>query len=161
MTFVAVRVDLADDDRAHLEAWSRSPDSSPELVMRARIVLASAAGEGARALASRLGVSPTTVCLWRRRYREEGLAGLSTRPRPGRPRKLTPDQEQAIVRSTRREGKTARQLAADHGVSPIAVYRVWKRNGLSRRRPKNTRSPSRAPRPSRQGGGLPTQKDRP
>jgi len=45
------------------------------LAMRARIVLGSAAGESVRGLARRLGVTQSTVCLSRRRYQTEGLAG--------------------------------------------------------------------------------------
>ena len=48
------------------------------LATRARIVLGSAAGESVRGLAARLGVTQTTVCLWRRRYRSAGLEGLRT-----------------------------------------------------------------------------------
>ena len=43
--------------RATLEAWTRAPSMSAGAALRARIVLASAAGEGTSQLARRLGVS--------------------------------------------------------------------------------------------------------
>ena len=45
----------------------------------ARVILASADGEGVRPMARRLGVSANTVAVWRRRYRSEGLSGLRLR----------------------------------------------------------------------------------
>ena len=51
-------------DRAELEQWLRGQRIPHALATRARIVLGSAAGESMRALARRLGVTQTTVCLW-------------------------------------------------------------------------------------------------
>lgn len=76
---VAQQLKLAPGDRATLRAWLRSPNLSPALALRARIVLASGEGEGVRAVARRLGTTVTTVCAWRKRYRTEGMAGLSLR----------------------------------------------------------------------------------
>ena len=71
-------------------------------------------------------VPAMTVTVWRRRYREEGLAGLRTRPRGGRPRTITPAKERAIVAATMRRPKTAthwsaRRLAKTVGVSAATV----------------------------------------
>ncbi|WP_375769314.1 winged helix-turn-helix domain-containing protein [Archangium gephyra] len=43
-------------------------------------------------VARRLGVSPSTVCEWSRKLKQEGVAGLRARPRTGRPSKLTQQQ---------------------------------------------------------------------
>ncbi|HLH75292.1 MAG TPA: helix-turn-helix domain-containing protein [Candidatus Binataceae bacterium] len=72
-------------------------------------MLGSAAGESMRALAARLGVTERTVCLWRRRYREAGVAGLRTLPRAGRPRQITAAREKAVLSATLR-----RPAAATH-----------------------------------------------
>jgi len=80
-----VALKVAQADRARLEAWLRTPTVAQDLALRAKVILASAAGEGVRPLARRLGVSPNTVALWRRRYRSAGLASLRTKPRAGRP----------------------------------------------------------------------------
>ena len=54
--------------------------------MRARIVLDAAAGLPSVLIARRVGVTPNTVCKWRKRFCSHGYAGLRDRPRPGRPR---------------------------------------------------------------------------
>src|SRR5262252_629313 len=72
-----------------LKSWLRAPSTTQGVALRARVILASARGEGVRPLARRLGVSPNTVAVWRRRYRSHGLAGLRTLPRAGRPRRIT------------------------------------------------------------------------
>jgi len=61
-------VEISGADRAELEHWLRAQSIPQALATRARIVLGSAAGESVRGLAARLGVTQTTVCLWRRRY---------------------------------------------------------------------------------------------
>jgi transposase-like protein len=57
-------------------------------VLRARIVLAATDGEQNIQIAGQLGVAVTTVSKWRKRFVEEGLAGLGDRKRPGRPRRF-------------------------------------------------------------------------
>jgi winged helix-turn helix protein len=84
MGFVPTECVVRAVDRDVLEQWVRSPTVPQEWALRAKILLATADGEGVRAMARRLEVSPTTVCLWRERYRQSGLAGLRTQPRPGR-----------------------------------------------------------------------------
>jgi putative transposase len=76
-------------------------------IFDARIVLGSAAGESVRGLAARLGVTQTTVCLWRRRYRSAGLEGLRTKPHMDRPRRITSAKEQAVISATLRKPKAA------------------------------------------------------
>lgn len=54
-------------------------------VVRARIVLMAADGMQNKDIAERLGLPVQIVSKWRKRFYEEGLAGLDERPRPGRP----------------------------------------------------------------------------
>src|ERR1700693_6463368 len=89
-------VEISGADRAELEQWLRAQSIPQALPTRARIVLGSAAGESVRSLAARLGVTQTTVCLWRRRYRRAGLVGLRTQPRAGRPRQISGGEEQGV-----------------------------------------------------------------
>jgi transposase len=51
---------------------------------RARIVLLAAAGHSTRSIAKEVGVQPRIVSLWRRRYADHGLEGLTDKPRPGK-----------------------------------------------------------------------------
>jgi transposase len=55
-------------------------------VLRARIVLLAAGGAANSSVAAQLGICEDTARKWRRRYCEQGLAGLADAPRPGRPR---------------------------------------------------------------------------
>ena len=56
------------------------------LAGRAQIVLACAEpGSGVARVAAELGSTRMTVRKWRRRFAEEGLAGLADHDRPGRP----------------------------------------------------------------------------
>jgi transposase len=77
---------MSHEERKTLERWVRMPTAPQRLVLRSRIVLMLAEGCPAREIARRLGVSRPTVALWRKRYAQEGCAGL-TRDRPGRGRK--------------------------------------------------------------------------
>ena len=79
-------VRLEDADRAELEAVSRRGSAEYRLVLRARIVLLAAGGLANSVIAARLGVCEDTARKWRRRYCEQGIAGLADAPRPGRPR---------------------------------------------------------------------------
>ena len=128
-------VEASEADRAELAVWLRTQSLSQALATRARIVLGSAAGESVRGLAARLGVTQTTVCLWRRRYRGEGLAGLRTKPRAGRPRRISSAKEQAVISATLRKPKaathwSARRLAKVVGLSSATVHRIWQKYGL-------------------------------
>ena len=64
-------------------------------VVRARIVLMAADGMQNKDIAERLMLPVQIVSKWRKRFYEEGLAGLDERPRPGRP----PTRSTADVRS--------------------------------------------------------------
>ncbi len=135
MAYVARRFTVQGKDVETLEGWLRLPTLPQAWSLRAKIILASAAGEGPRAIARRLEVSPNTVCYWRRRYREEGLAGLKTRARSGRPPEITPAKERAVIVATMRPPKTGthwstRSLARKVGLSHMAVQRIWKKHGL-------------------------------
>jgi transposase len=135
MAYVAKKFVVREADRTVLEAWARARTLPQEWVLRAKIVLASAEGEGPRPMARRLGVSPNTVCIWRRRYAAEGLDGLRSRPKPGRPRRISEAKERAVVAATLRPPRaathwSAKRLAKEVGLSPATVHRIWQRNNL-------------------------------
>jgi transposase len=132
---MADEFEVAEADRKALEAWLRAPSIAQELAVRAKVILASAAGEGVRPLARRLEVSPNTVAVWRRRYRAQGLEGLRTRPRAGRPAQISSAKEQAVISATLRKPEVAthwsvRRLAKEVGLSPASVHRIWQKYGL-------------------------------
>jgi transposase-like protein/transposase len=126
---------VRDEDRVTLEAWTRSPSMSAGAALRARIVLASEAGEGTSELARRLGISRPTVIAWRERYRGGGLAALADAPRSGRPKTV---DEAAILARTLEPPPAAlgvthwssRLLAAELRVGDATIARAWRRYGL-------------------------------
>jgi transposase len=72
-----------------LSARARSGRSEHRDVVRARIVLAAAAGAANAVIAADLGISVDTARKWRKRFAADGLRGLDDLPRCGRPRRFT------------------------------------------------------------------------
>jgi transposase len=135
-TPTAVAIELSEDERARLEAWSRRRTTAQALALRSRIVLAAAEGLSNLEIAEQLGISRPTVTKWRNRFGESRLEGLLDEPRPGRPRTVSDDQVEQIVITTL-ESKprdathwSTRSLAAHLGVTQNAVWRAWRAFGL-------------------------------
>ena len=126
---------LGEADRAVLLGVIRAGTSEQRAVTRARIVLRSADGIPIERLAVELGVAIMTVKLWRRRYAEAGLAGLSDAPRPGHPPTYTREDRDRLVALTMGpppEGQThwsVRAMARRTGMSPSTVHRIWRELG--------------------------------
>src|SRR5215475_8513033 len=135
---------LTDGERARLAAWADDP-SAGSLALRARIVLACAAGPPGLAaarpvarVAAELGLSRDTVRRWRSRFLAMRLAGLRDAPRPGAPRTITDEQVAGVITrlllepppAGRRRWST-RLMAAETGMSQSAVSRIWRQAGLS------------------------------
>jgi transposase len=105
---------------------------------RAQLVMLSATGRSASAVAEQLGVTVPTVYKWRKRYLQGGLAGLCDRARPGQPRRLSLARRNELARATREElpgaGRrwTIRLLARQLGVTQHQVRMIWREHGLSR-----------------------------
>jgi len=78
-------IDLTADQRAVLEAQARRYTLPYRDVVRAKIVLMAADGLGNDQIAARLDTRREIVSRWRKRFFEEGMAGLEERPRGGRP----------------------------------------------------------------------------
>jgi transposase len=79
-------VQLCDVDRAVLEERAASRTAPHSQVVRARIVLLAAEGAQNVDIAKRVGVCVDVASRWRKRFFQQGLAGLKDRPRSGRPR---------------------------------------------------------------------------
>jgi transposase len=137
-TPTAVVIELCEEERARLEAWSRRRNTAQALALalRSRIVLAAADGLSNLEIAERERVSRPTVTKWRNRFAERRLEGLLDEPRPGRPRTVTDEQVEAIVTTTLESAPTnathwsTRSLASELGVTQNAVWRTWQAFGL-------------------------------
>lgn len=99
---------------------------------RERIVKMVLDGQTPQAVSQAAGVCPRTLRKWLRRYREEGLAGLSDRSsRPHRLYRPTPQATVERIEALRRQRLTGKAIAAEAGVSPATVSRILKRLGLN------------------------------
>jgi len=126
---------LSEPDRKALERTVRMKTSEQRNVLRARIVLMSAAGEPDLAVARQLGVNRHTVRLWRQRFRERGLAGLEDAPGRGRKPILESKVKEAILTGAvqppaNRTRWSCRSMARAQKVSPSTVQRIWSSNDI-------------------------------
>src|SRR5262245_11030684 len=85
-------ITLTTAERRKLTALAYSHTAGYQQVIRARIVCDAARGDSNAAIARRHGLTVDTVRRWRGRFAGEGLTGLTDRPRPGRPTRITPVQ---------------------------------------------------------------------
>jgi transposase len=102
-------VALSAADRAVLQDRARAYTAPFAVVVRAKIVLLAADGLANTAIAERLDVDVDVVSRWRKRFCEEGLAGLRDRKRSGRPRSFPP-QVVAEVKAMACEPPAARAV---------------------------------------------------
>jgi transposase len=127
---------LEPEERLSLKALASSRSLPHALVVRARLVLMAADGETNARVADRLDLSPQSVCKWRQRYLQQGLAGLHDELRPGRPRTVSDEAVARVVRKTLstkpRDGThwTIRSMAQETHVSRPTVHRIWQAFGL-------------------------------
>src|SRR2546430_10421957 len=89
---VATRLAVAARDRAQLTSWVRAATTRRSLAERARIILLSAEGLSAAAIAERLGMVRLTVYKWRGGYPHPRGGGPCRRP-PPRPTRPPPPGE--------------------------------------------------------------------
>jgi transposase len=128
---------LVEADRLELERLQRSPSTPAGLSRRARAVLLMARGVAGTEIARLTGYTPVQISRIRRRFAEEGLAGLADKPRSGRPPQLIEAKSARIVALTLRDpppGLTqwsTREMAERVGVSHSTVHRIWQAHALS------------------------------
>jgi transposase len=140
---VPVGVEVSDEDRAVLEARVSASRTPRRDWQRAKIVLLAADAVSSPKIGVVVGLNRNQVDLWKRRYREEGLAGLVDRPRSGRPVTYGPFERLTLVKtittrpaedgqlSNRRVKarmsmpEVARRMRDHHGI-PISDSQVWR-----------------------------------
>jgi hypothetical protein len=128
---------LSPSDRCEIERWLQAHGTPQQVALRGRIVLASAAGMNACAVARELGANRKTVTLWRERFVAGGIDSL-WEVAPGRGRKPTygPAKVAAIVEATLRskpKGMTqwsCRTMARSQGVGKSTVNTIWNSHKL-------------------------------
>jgi transposase len=134
----APAIALSASDRAIVERWARGRSTPARLVLRSKIVLLASSGLRNKEIAHELRCATKTVCLWRRRFAQRGIAGIEKdAPRGGTRTKMSEALVQQIIHKTlhepppRRSRWSTRSLAAALGTSPAMVQRVWKAHQLT------------------------------
>src|SRR6266571_4184746 len=136
-------------DRQELERLHRLPSAPAGVSRRARAVLLMAQVLPGVKVAERVGYTVVQVSRLRRRFAEQGVAGLHERPRSGRPPTITARKRAQIVALTLKPpapGLThwstrdlARKAGVSHGTgAPMRSSRIGSRRSSSR----PTRTPS-------------------
>jgi transposase len=133
-------ITLPEADRAELQRRARCYSAPHAGVVRAKIVLLAAGGMENMQIAARLDVHVNVVGRWRRRFAEEGLAGLADRKRTGRPRVFPaavvaqvkamacePPENRDVPQSRWSAGDLATQAAAEGLVEAVSrsTVRRW------------------------------------
>jgi len=83
---------LSAAQRSKLEALARAYTSPYRDVVRAKMALYAADGMDNDEIGARLDTARQIVSKWRKRFFEEGFAGLEERPRRGRPGRFSPQR---------------------------------------------------------------------
>lgn len=123
-------------DRRELERLQRSSSTPAGVSRRARVVLLMAQRVPGAEIARMSGYTPVQVSRIRRRFAEEGMAGLIDKPRSGRPATVSQEKSARIVALTLKPppaGMTqwsTREMAERVGVSHTTVHRVWTAHAL-------------------------------
>src|ERR1700693_2159930 len=124
-------------DRARLEEIGADRNGLRKWVCRAEIVLATADRLGTSAIMRRTGKSKPCVWRWQERYIDEGVEGLMRdKTRPSRKPPLPEKIKLAVLTKTANETPanathwSRASMAAEMGISPPSVGRIWAEAGL-------------------------------
>jgi transposase len=143
---------LSAEEIQALEQLHRETDDA-DVRSRCDMILWSNEGLSPPRIAKRVRFSRDTVVRYIKRYEAEGLAGLFTRPRSGRPRRVTPEYEAKLLEAVAQEprslglpvsnwttGRLAEYMAQQTGITVTArqVEKYLKAHGWRLRRPVRT-----------------------
>ncbi len=129
-------LELSENEREELRSLAARRSTAQALALRARIVLACAAGTQNKEVAARLQVDRATVGKWRRRFVEHRLDGLRDEPRSGAPRTIEDARIEAVIVRTLESMPpdathwSSRGMSRASGLSVSTVQRIWRAFGL-------------------------------
>ena len=115
VVMVEVAIRLSEAEERELRRRAGQYTRPHREVIRAKIVLLAAEGHHDTEIARRLDCTDKTATKWRRRYVQQGLAGLDEMPRPGRPRSFSPRRDR------RGQGAGVRAAGADRSAAVALV----------------------------------------
>ncbi len=141
---IAESITVTDEERVMLQRWARGRRTPVRLMQRAKMILMATDGRQNKEIAATLGVQPSTVGRWRKRFAANGLAGIEKdAPRGGRKPRKQRHWAKRIIETTLHETPpnathwSVRTLAKHLGIRPNLVQRVWKAHQL---KPSQTRT---------------------
>ena len=127
---------LSQEIREELTLWAQSRTFPAGDVFRARLMLALADGKSWNQIEVELHTSRPTIARWKKRFEQQGMAGLDPRHKGSAPRTATPSLQARVLRKTTQrppDGSThwsCRKMAAALGVSKSTVQRIWRQARL-------------------------------
>ena len=128
--------ELSQEHREELSRWAQSRTLPAGDVFRARLMLALADGKSWNEIEVELHTSRPTIARWKRRFEQQGMAGLDPRHKGSGPRTATASVQARVLRkSTQRppDGSThwtCRKMADALGLSKSTVQRIWRQARL-------------------------------
>ena len=123
--------ELSTEQREELTRWAQSRTLPAGDVFRARLILALAEGKSWSQIEVELHTSRPTIARWKRRFEQDGVAGLDPQHKGSEPRRATPSIQARVLRKTTQRPEdgsthwTCRKLAAALGLSKSTVQRIW------------------------------------
>lgn len=114
---------LSDEQRRELEGVWREGAAHRERT-RAHAVLLSAQGRSIAELSEILGAERDAVGRWLSHWEEGGVAALSDAARTGRPRRLVPEEEAALVAAAQASPASPRAELAKRGSPKLPTARA-------------------------------------
>jgi len=136
----APSISCNEEERATLEALSRSGVAEARLSKRAKIVLCCIEGMKVKDVASKFDANPNAVINIRRRFESDRIAGLYDRKRSGKPVTYGKDFREEVLKKVGEEPPDGcaswdgALLAKELDASPHAIWRLLKKEGISLKR---------------------------
>jgi transposase len=90
-------ISLTEEEKKHLEQWTRRGTSEQRLVERSRIILLANEGRTNRQIAAELDTRTARISKWRQRFSAGRLAGLGDAARSGKPAVYGEDTEKRVL----------------------------------------------------------------
>jgi transposase len=124
--------ELSKEQHEELLRYAQSRTLPAGDVFRARLLLALAEGKSWSQIEVELQTSRPTIARWKRRFEEQGMAGLEPRHKGSESRAATPAVQARVLRKTTQrpdDGSThwsCRKMAASLGLSKSTVQRIWR-----------------------------------
>jgi len=92
------RIQMTDQTRTTLQSWLHRRKTPHGQAKRARALLLLEQGQTFVQTASQVGLNECHVRKWAKRFLDQGVVGLSEKPRPGRPPRFLPEVALHVVK---------------------------------------------------------------